>query len=69
MPRRTQVAKKPPKRKRSTSRNPTAEDLLKRCAARKAPRGELTAAEALLHDSTPARVGPLSQPFVHDTTA
>jgi len=24
---------------------------------------------ALLHDSTPARFGPLSQPICHDTTA
>ena len=52
MPRRTQVAKTPPKRKRSTSRNPTAEDLLKRCAARKPPRGELTAAEAIKDPSS-----------------
>ena len=52
MPRRTQVAKTQPKRKRSTSRNPTAEDLLKRCAARKPPRGELTAAEAIKDPSS-----------------
>ena len=29
----------------------------------------LYAHTALLHDSIPARVGPLSQPLVHDTTA
>ena len=30
---------------------------------------ELPSTTALLHDSTPARVGPPSQPLVHDTTA
>ena len=29
----------------------------------------MTLEGALLHDSTPAQVGPLSQPLVHDTTA
>ena len=32
-------------------------------------RVELHRGKALLHDSTPVRVGPPSQPFVHDTTA
>ena len=32
-------------------------------------RSDLEPRTALLHDSTPARVGPPRQPLVHDTTA